>query len=139
MPPIHHTARRYAQAVFDLARQSGTEAAWAHDLDRLAALLDDPLAERALTSPAVPPEQKLAVIDAEVPGLQPQTHNLLQMLLHRERLQLLPDIARSFRDRHNAARGIATAHVTTAVPLDDATEAELAARLSRYVNQQVQI
>ena len=61
------------------------------------------------------------------------------MLLHRERLQLLPDIARSFRGRHNAARGIVTAHVTTAVPLDDVTEAELAARLSRYVNQQVQI
>ena len=136
---IRPAARRYADAVFGLASRDNSHDAWAADLDRLAALLDVPQAAKALTSPAVPPSQKLAVIDAEVPGLRPHTRNLLHLLLHRERLELLPGIALAFHDLLNRARGIATAHVTTAVPLDDAARQQLATRLSRYLGQQVEL
>ena len=139
MAMIRPAARRYADAVFGLASQDNSHDAWAADLDRLAALLDVPLAAKALTSPAVPASRKLAVIDAEVPGLRPQTHNLIYLLLHRDRLELLPEIAVAFRELLNRARGIATAHVTTAVALDDAARQLLAARLSRYLGQQVEL
>jgi F-type H+-transporting ATPase subunit delta len=36
-------------------------------------------------------------------------------------------------------RGIAVAEVTTAVPLDDSSRAQLAARLTRYVGQQIEM
>jgi len=136
---IRPAARRYAEAVFGLAQSDQSYDTWASELDRLAALLDVPLAAKALTSPAVPARQKLAVIDAEIPDLRAPTRNLLQLLLHRDRLELLPDIARAYRDRLNRERGIATAQVTTAVPLDDATRQQLAARLSRYARQRVEI
>ena len=136
---IRHAARRYAEAVFGLAQAENGYDAWATDLDRLAELLEVPLAAKALTSPAVSTEDKLRVIDAEVPNLQPQTRNLLQLLLHRDRLELLPDIARAYHELLNRARGIATAQVTTAVPLDDAARVQLAARLSRYVGQRVEM
>src|SRR5262245_60533751 len=136
---IRPAARRYAEAVFGLAQAENNYDAWARDLDRLADLLEVPLAAKALTSPAVPARQKLAVIDAELPDPGAHTRNLLQLLLHRDRLELLPDIARAYRDRLNRERGIAMAQVITAVPLDDATRQQLAARLSRYVQQQVEI
>jgi F-type H+-transporting ATPase subunit delta len=139
MPMIRPVARRYAQAIFDLAREDQSYDTWARDLDQLTALLEVPLAEKALTSPAVPTPRKTAVIQAELPALQPHARNLVQLLLHRDRLELLPDIARAYRELLNRARGIAVAHVTTAVPLDEAARAQLAARLSRYVGQQVQM
>jgi F-type H+-transporting ATPase subunit delta len=139
MARVRPAARRYAAAVFSLAAQENSQDAWAADLDRLAALLEVALNEKALTSPAVPVSQKLAVIAAEAPGLRPETNNLIRLLLHRERLELLPEIAQSYRELLNRARGIAVAHVTTAVPLDDATRAQLAARLTRYVGQQIEM
>src|SRR5438105_3557092 len=101
---IRPAARRYAEAVFGLARQSASEDAWARDLQQLAELLQVPVAAKALSSPAVPIAQKLAVINAELPTLQPQTRNLVQLLLHRARLELLPEIARAYHDRLNRAR-----------------------------------
>lgn len=139
MAMIRRVARRYAEAVFALAQQAKAEDAWAADLDRLAALVGVPVAEKALTSPAVPPAQKLAVIDAEVPNLHPQVRNLVQLLLHRDRLDLLPDLAAAYRELLNRARGIVTAQVTTAVPLDEAERAVLTQRLSAYVGKDVQL
>ena len=139
MPRIRRAARRYAEAVFGLAGGDNSYDAWAADLDRLAALLEVPLVAKALTRPAVPASQKLAVIETEVPNLRSQTRNLLALLLHRDRLELLPDIASAFHELLNRARGIATAHVTTAVPLDDAARGQLGARLSRYVGQRVEM
>jgi F-type H+-transporting ATPase subunit delta len=132
-------ARRYAEAVFGLAAQDNSYDAWAADLDRLEALLDVPIVAKALTSPAVPAREKLNAIAAEAPGLRPQTNNLIGLLLHRERLELLPDIARAYHERLNRMRGIAVAAVTTAVPLDESSRAQLAARLARYVGQQIEM
>jgi F-type H+-transporting ATPase subunit delta len=139
MHVIRPVARRYGQAIFGLAQEDQSFDQWARDLERLADLLGVPLAEKALTSPAVPASRKLEIISQEIPDLQPRTHNLVGMLLHRDHLDLLPDIARAYRELLNRARGIVTAEVTTAVPLDEAARAELTARLGRYVGQQVQL
>ena len=136
---IRAAARRYAAAVFDLARQDGSFDTWAADLDRLAALLDVPAAAHALASPVVTPAQKLAVIEADVPNLTSQTRNLLVLLVHRGRLGLLPDVAAAFRERLNRERGIVTAFVTTAAPLDDAGRTELGTRLATYAGRQVRM
>jgi len=136
---IHRAARRYAEAAFALARQAQAEEAWARDLQRLAELLAIPVAEKALTSPAVPAAQKLAAIDAELPDLQPQVRNLVQILLHRDRLELLPEIAAAYRELLNRTRGIVTAQVTTAVPLSDEQRVLLAERLGDYVGRQVHL
>jgi F-type H+-transporting ATPase subunit delta len=125
--------------VFALAVEDNSYDAWAADLDRLAALLEVPLVQKALTSPAVPISQKLAVIAAEAPGLRAETNNLIRLLLHRERLELLPEIAASYHELLNRARGISVAHVITAVPLDEASRAQLASRLERYVGQKVEM
>jgi F-type H+-transporting ATPase subunit delta len=136
---IRSAARRYAVAVFDLAKVENSYDAWTTDLDRLAALLDVPVAARALSSPVMTPAQKLALVEADVPNLSPGARNLLQLLLHRDRLGFLPDIARAFHERLNQERGIVTAQVTTAEPLDAAAQAALVAKLTTYVGRQVQV
>jgi F-type H+-transporting ATPase subunit delta len=136
---IRPAARRYADAIFGLAQQDQSYDAWGRDLDRLAELLEVDAAAKALDSPALSVTQKLGIFQAEIPELRSVTGNLLRLLLHRGRLNLLPEIAAAYRERLNRARGIATAEVTTAIPLDESGRAELAARLSRYTGQQVQL
>ena len=63
MAMIRRAARRYAEAVYGLASAAQSQDTWAGELERLAGLLNVPVAEKALTSPAVRPAQKLAVID----------------------------------------------------------------------------
>ncbi len=139
MPIIRSAARRYAEAVFGLAQSDASYDAWAADLDRLAALLEVPVAAKALTSPAVPAARKLAFITAELPDLRPPARNLVGLLLRHDRLELLPEIAVAYRELLDRLRGIATAHVTTAVPLDDEARAVVAERLARYIGKQVRI
>src|SRR5829696_2746550 len=103
---IRRAARRYAEAAFELATAANAQDAWARDLERLATLLNVPEAEKALGSPAVPARQKLAVIDAEVPDLQLTVRNVVQLLLQRDRLDLLPDVSLAFRALLNASRRV---------------------------------
>lgn len=139
MAIIRPAARRYAEAIFGLAQQDQSYDAWAADLDALGSLLDVPMAEKALTSPAVTSAQKLQFIKTEIPTLHPAANNLVALLMHRGRFTLLPEIAAAYRELLNRARGIATAHVTTAVPLDDSTRDQLGQRLASYTGQQVQL
>jgi F-type H+-transporting ATPase subunit delta len=132
-------ARRYAEAVFGLAGQQNAYDTWATDLDRLAALLTMTVNEKALTSPAVPVGEKLNVLQAEAPGLQPQTMNLIKLLLHRERLGMLPQIAAAYHELLNRQRGIEVAHVVTAIPLDAQTRSQLVARLTAYSGKQIEL
>jgi len=136
---IRPAARRYAQAIFALAREDNSYDRWCSELEQIAALFAIPLAAKALTSPVLSAERKVAVIETEVPDLQPRTRNLLRLLAHHNRLRLLPEIASALRELVNRARGIATARVTTAVPLDAAAQELLAERLGRYLGQQVEL
>jgi F-type H+-transporting ATPase subunit delta len=136
---IRPASRRYAEAIFGLAQQDQSFDAWGADLDALAELLETPLAARVLRSPAVTPAQKLQLLRAEIPTLRPAANNLLALLMHRGRFHLLPEIAAAYRELLNRARGIATARVTTAVPLDATTRDELGRRLAAYTGQQVQL
>jgi F-type H+-transporting ATPase subunit delta len=132
-------AKRYAGAVFSIAREHGSFDAWQQDLDRLASLLNDEPATNVLRSPKVTRSQKLSLIQGALDGGQPESLNLATLLLDRGRIAILPEIAEMFRDAALAERGIAIAHVTTAVPLDSAAEAAISQRLSDLVGKKVEI
>ncbi len=76
-------ARRYAEAIFELARRDGTEDAWAVALDAAAAALGSDEALRIIENPAIPfAERRKAVataIAAESIG------GLIDDALHRRR------------------------------------------------------
>ena len=139
MARISGSARRYAAAVFGLARDTNSLDAWLADLERLAQVLQAPEAERALTSPAVPEAQRLAALERILPGLQPQMRSFVAILVQRGRLQLAAEILADFRRRLDEHRGVAIVEVSTAIPLDAASERVLAERLSRYTGRQVRL
>ncbi len=121
-------ARRYAEAAFGIARDRGTYAQWQEDLSSIAQLVDDPTAGPYLASLRVGEADKRRLLERAL-DIGPLAKNLALLLLQRGRLHLAGQLSAEFERLYNAEHGIALAEVTTAVPVSDAEERAIAARL----------
>ena len=134
-----NAAKRYAEAVFSLAKERGTFEAWQRDLDQLAQLMEHPQVRVTLESPNVAEAQKAAVIDQVQLGAQPEARNLARLLLTRRRIGIAGQLAELFREQALAELGIVVAEVTTAMPLDKEGEAGIKRKLTEMIGKQVEI
>jgi F-type H+-transporting ATPase subunit delta len=132
-------AKRYTDAVFSIARETGSFDQWQRDLDVLATLMDDGTAASVLASPNISRAEKLALIKSALEGGQAEALNLATLLLDRGRLAIAPEMAGLFRDAALDELGIVIANVTTAVPIDKDAEAAIRQQLSKLVGKQVEI
>ncbi|MGE3271666.1 MAG: F0F1 ATP synthase subunit delta [Chloroflexota bacterium] len=130
-------ALRFAEAAFAVARDTNQLDAWREALDQASSLYENHAAELFLTSPVVPSEKKQGVLAALLPGVSPEVQRFLAILAHRDRLELVPEVASVFRRLVNEHRGIAVAEITTAVPIDDRQKAVIASRLGRRLGKTV--
>jgi F-type H+-transporting ATPase subunit delta len=129
--------RRYAEAVLDLATAENAVDAYRASLDSLAAGLS-PQSIRALRNPSVPVKQRLAAVVAVAKGHPKAIGSLLLLLEQRDRIALLPDIARAFSDLVDRRAGIVKAKITTAVPLDAPAQRAFVARLEKSSGHKLQ-
>lgn len=116
-------AGRYAQALFELASESGATEQVAADLAAFEALLDESTdLQRFVKSPVITAEQQVkalgAILDkAEITGIAAK---FLKLVASKRRLFAVADMIRDFKTLHDAARGVTRAAVTVAEPLKDA-------------------
>ena len=133
-------AKRYAQAVFDLATETGQQQQWLADLTALANAAADPVAGQFFSGPTVSEAGKRQAIDSLLPGAnQQQARNLAHMLIARRRFEALPEILEVYRDLLLEAQGIAIADVTTAVELSPTESRDVQARLAAIVGKQIEL
>lgn len=134
------TARRYAEAVFQIAQRDGTVEAWLEQLDRVAAALIDEEVVRRLEDPAVPFAERHAAFRAlfKTDMLAP-LYSLLGIVLRRRRLELVPGIAREYRALYNRNAGIVEATATSAGKLDEGEVKALRARLEEMTGARVEL
>src|SRR5215204_6231583 len=119
--PQGASARRYAEAAFDLAKKQGKLDRWLSDLRTAAGILADPRLMAALDNPKAPRARKRQYLDsAFTVTLDPMVHNLLYLLVDRGRVRLVGRIADEFVNLYNREMGIVVADVTTAVALGEA-------------------
>jgi F-type H+-transporting ATPase subunit delta len=130
------SAKRYATAAFTVASETGDFDTWLQPLEDFSRIMQMPSARIVFTSPTVAPGDKRNAIDRLLPNAAPAVRNFLHILADRDRLDELPGIAEALRDRVNIQRGIVTAEVTTAVPLDEDLQRTLAQRLATYLQRQ---
>ncbi len=133
-------AKRYAQAVFSLAKEKGTLDAWQTDLALLDNIVRDNHTITYLTNPTVTHDKKVEAIESALDtNVQPETRNLAKLLIERDRAALIPQIREIFDDQVRAERGIAVAQVTTADPLSDAERDLVRAKLESLTGKHVEI
>lgn len=132
-------AKRYAQAAFELARDRDELPVWEAQLGTLGEALAIGDALALIASFQVAREAKEEFLRRVLDEPAPLVWNLVRLLAGKGRLPLLPQIAEHFRELLDEQRGIAHAHVATAVALSDAEREALAQRLSELTGKQVQV
>ncbi len=131
------TARRYAEAAFEIAQEEGATEAWLNDLRTAERLAGDPQLSRYFRDPNIPRETKLQTADQVFAGLRPHVLNLLRLLVTRFRLHLLPNLVHEFETLQRDALGIVDADVTVARSISDAERDAIARRLAEVTGKQV--
>lgn len=126
------TARRYAEAAFEVAMRDGTLERWRAELDQAADLAGDRRATTILANPSIPIDKRSAVLEELLADrVSKPVLNLLQLLLRRGRMEELPRVAAEFRRLDDERQGIVHATVTAAAELTQDEIRELTARLER--------
>jgi F-type H+-transporting ATPase subunit delta len=133
-------AKRYAQAIFDIASESGNYETWLADLKTLADAADDRVAGEFFTGPNVPDARKRQAIDQLLPGVDKQlARNLAYMLLQRQRFDILPEMTVVFRDMMLESQGIAIADVTTAIDLSAIEREQIRQQLGAIIGKEIEL
>ncbi|MGH7361799.1 MAG: ATP synthase F1 subunit delta [Candidatus Methylomirabilales bacterium] len=134
-------AKRYAKALLEAAAEAGALEQVAADLEALGPHFTGKEVAGFFANPAIPGVQKEAALTAvaERASAGPLSVSLLRLLQARQRVSLVPDIARLFRDLVDERTGRVRAEVTAAVPLATASVEALAARLSAATGRQVHL
>jgi F-type H+-transporting ATPase subunit delta len=136
-------ARRYATALLDVTRQSGSQDRAGKDLAELTrTIAGHPELSRVLESPGIPPGVKRTIVAAlldKAGGLSPEVRRLVTMLADRDRVALLGDVAAAFEERLREEKKEVRAEIVTAVPLKAGSRAALGDALSRATGRRVTI
>jgi len=131
--------RRYAQAVFELARDSGKLDAWSSDLVRVASLGEDAALMAWLESPRFPFDDKVKLLAERLSDINPLAVNLACLLVARGRLGMAGDIADEYQRLLDSYHGIERADVITATPIDKEDKERLGERISKLIGKEVVI
>lgn len=131
MPRTDPAAKRYAQALFAMARDQNALDAWQPHLDDVRTLFEDAAASAFLQSANTREAQKFAVIDEALPNAPVPVRNLAKLLVRKRRATLAPQVADAFLTMVDGERNVAVATVTTAQALDDAGRGAVTAAVRR--------
>lgn len=133
------SAKRYVQAVVELAREKGSFDTWQRDLAKLDSLVSDEEVRVYLENPSIQSSAKVRAVDAVLQDAEPEVRNLFHMLIERRKVDLIPEIVRRFDEAVLAERGIALVDVTTADPLNEAGQDLVRRELSRLLGKDIEL
>ena len=112
-------ARRYAAAIFDIARKQNTIDRTLEDVQQIARLFSNRKIAFLLLEPKVPAQRKeKALRDAIQSRALPTSLNLALLLVQRNLVEYTPNIASEFEQMVRDYRNEAVADVTTATQID---------------------
>ena len=117
--PSAASAKRYARAVFEIARETGEIEGWLDDLGVLVREVDNADVAAYLDAPQVSIERKTELVrGAFGDAVGPLAVNLLLVLASRGSASLIRGVAEEYQQIVDADRGIERAEVVSAVPLE---------------------
>ncbi|HFE38600.1 MAG TPA: F0F1 ATP synthase subunit delta, partial [Gammaproteobacteria bacterium] len=133
-------ARPYAQAIFELAKDSKKLSEWSRQLNALSAIAGDSQINALITNPGVESGQlSELVISVAADNLDQEGKNLVRVLAENGRLNVIREIAGIFEDLKNEAEKTVQAEVLSAFALDKDQISKLRTALKKRLGCEVQI
>ena len=134
------SARRYAQAVFQIALEQDDFDAWRSDLEAAAGALENPEFAGLLDAPQLPTAAKADTIREALGGsMAPLGLNLVSLLASRGLAHLIPSVLDEYVRMLDSHEGVERAEVVAAVPLDKGHEGKIAELLEGIVGKKIKL
>lgn len=132
-------ARSYAEALFEAARGSGNERAFADAFEAIEKLLrSDPRVVTFLATPKISAAAKKQVLRTTLRDVVPQRFlNFLMVVLDQRRQRILPEMGDAYRLLLDEHLGQLHVRVTLAHEPNERTEEEIVSELSRILGRRV--
>ena len=130
------SARRYAEALYQIALRENAVPAFGTSLDGLRRAFT-PEVLRSLRNPGVPLRARRAALDAATAAEPKAIRSLLGLLLERERIALFPQVADAYAELVERRAGIVKGRVTTATQLSANDREDLVRRLERSSGKKI--
>lgn len=134
------TARRYAEAAFEIAERDDSMDAWLAAMTVAEERLTLPEVTRLLANPALPTASRIELLERIVgDDIHGAARNLFALMVRRGRIEMLPAAVREFRRLYARREGIIEAVVTSAAELDAAEQTALHQRLEAMTGSRVEM
>jgi len=131
-------ARRYAEAIFELARKQNTLDRTLEDVKEIAALFAHRKLAYLLREPKISAKRKeTAIRQALASRVLPTSLNLTLLIVQRELVDYMQNIATELENLALDYRNQAIAEVTTAAPLDEKQQALVKKALERRTGKNI--
>ena len=130
-------ARRYSEAIFEIASEKKELDRWQSDLSKIASLGEDAAIVSLLENPRLHFDSKAELLSERLSEINPLALNLVYLLVTRGKLKIAGDIADEYQRLLDSYRGIEQAEVTTVIPLDDEYKQKLTEHLGAIVGKKV--
>jgi F-type H+-transporting ATPase subunit delta len=130
--------RRYAAAIFDIALRQNTIDRTLEDVQGIAKVFSNRKIAYLLTEPKVPAKRKeTAVRQALASKVLPTSLNLALLVVQRELVEAMPNIASELEKLVLDYKNEAKAQVTTAAPMDEALSNSVKQALERWTGKTI--
>jgi F-type H+-transporting ATPase subunit delta len=134
------SARRYAEAAFQLAVRDDAATGWRKDLQKAVTALGEARIARVLADRGLAIEPRQHLVEAVLgTAVRTPMRNLALLLLQRGRLESLPAVMAEFIRLDNARQGIMVATAISAAPLEPAEVRHLIARLEQLSGGRIEL
>ncbi|MBN2615746.1 MAG: ATP synthase F1 subunit delta [Bacteroidales bacterium] len=143
MVQVQLLAKRYAQALFDLALETLAVEQIAGDVSLVRSVLDENRALRkVLDNPVLDASVKSRLVNAifgEKKAISNLSLRFLQLIVRKRREAQLVEICRSFEVIYYDYKNIIKAEVITASPMDDQNRNELMEQIRAFTHKEVEL
>jgi F-type H+-transporting ATPase subunit delta len=132
-------ARRYARAIFELARDDGQFEEWAVRIAAVRDVLSVPEVRAVLMNPTISRQERQAAVSAFLEGAAPESVSLGKLLVGAGRVDGIAAIEEEYSRLVDEAEGRVRATATTAVELSPNDRDGLARGLSKRLGREVRL
>ena len=133
------SARRFAQAIFQIAQAGKNLEEWKKELRRITEMMSDKQVADIIDHPKVPFNLKAELVKQRLNTSDQLVLNLCYLLILKGRLKNINQIADEYEGLLDEQQGIKHAVVTTAVPVDDAEKQKITGQLEKITGKKVTV
>ena len=135
--PGRTSAKRYAQAIFDLAIEHDRLDQFGTDLQTLVGALENEEFRTFVQHAKVPLGVKTRAITEALPGIDPMVRNLLALMVSRGLSDQLSEVESGYRRLLDEHSGREHVEVQSAVQLEDSEKGRISQFIKDLINREV--